>query len=46
MTKATKEIITEIARIRGRHNLDGLYGSAGEKRVKVVSFEQQIDKSV
>lgn len=46
MTKATREIIVEIARIRGRHNLDGLYGSAGEKRVKVVSFEQQIDRSV
>ncbi|PCH94793.1 MAG: hypothetical protein COB84_07055 [Rhodobacteraceae bacterium] len=46
MTKATREIITEIARIRGRHNLDGLYGSEGKKRVKVVSYEQQIDKSV
>jgi len=46
MTKATKEIIVEIARIRGRHNLDGLYSSDGEKQPEVVSFEQQIDRSV
>jgi len=46
MTNATKEIIVEIARIRGRHNLDGLYGSEGEKHPEVVSFEQQIDQSV
>jgi hypothetical protein len=46
MTKATREIIVEIARIRGRHNLDGLYSSAGEKHPEVVSFEQQIDRSV
>ena len=45
MTEATKEIITEIARIRERHSLDGLYSSAGEKRPEVVSLTQQIDRS-
>jgi len=46
MTEATREIIAEIARIRGRHSLDGLYSSTGEKHPEVVPFAQQIDQSV
>ncbi len=46
MTEATREIIAEIARIRGRHSLDGLYSSTGEKQPEVVPFAQQIDQSV
>jgi len=46
MTATTKEIIVEIARIRGRHSLDGLYSSAGETHPKAVLKGQQIDRSV
>jgi len=46
MTEATREIITEIARVRGRHSLDGVYSSTGETRPKVVSLAQQIDRTV
>ncbi len=46
MTEATREVIDEIARIRDRHGLGGLYKPDGEKQPKVASFTQGIDQSL
>jgi len=46
MTRATGAIAAEIARIRDRHGLAGLYGPDGEKRHSDVAKAQRIDRSL
>jgi hypothetical protein len=46
MTRATGAIAAEIARIRDRHGLAGLYGPDGEKRQADVAKPQRIDRSL
>jgi hypothetical protein len=46
MTRATGAIAAEIARVRDRHGLAGLYGPDGEKRQSPVAKPQRIDRSL
>lgn len=46
MTRATSAIAAEIARIRDRHGLAGLYGPDGEKRHSDVARAQRFDRSL
>lgn len=46
MTAATGAVAAEIARIRDRHGLSGLYGRDGEKRSDAVSKPQRFDRTL
>ena len=46
MTQATGTIVTEIARIRDRHGLRGLYGEKGTQRAAEPVPMERLDRSV
>ena len=46
MTRATERAGKELARIRDRHGLGGLYEASGSRRKGAVAAAQQIDQSV
>lgn len=46
MTEATRGVIQEIARIRNRHGLGGLYKPDGEKHPQHVPVGPQLNQSI
>lgn len=46
MTEATGSVARELARIRERHGLGGLYDNSGSTSKSGVSAPQQLDKSI
>ena len=46
MTDATGRVARELARIRDRHGLGGLYESSGTRRKDDVAIPQQVDQSI
>lgn len=46
MTEATRDLASEVSRIRDRHGLKGLYGVKGEARDTTVTVSQRIDQQV
>lgn len=46
MTAATERAARELARIRDRHGLGGIYESSGTLRKDDVALQQQIDQSI
>jgi hypothetical protein len=46
ITDATRDLVSEISRIRDRHGLKGLYGAKGEDQAPTVAVSQRIDQQV